>query len=248
MRILALDIETKPILAYTWGTHNVTITPEQIVEPSSILCVAAQWYGSKEMLFYSAQGGKTHFRRMLREVHRLLSEADAVLSWNGENFDIPRLNSQFLLAGMKPPPPTAQIDLLRAARKKFGFDSNKLGHVAPLCLGKRKLKHEGWGLWIGCINGDADCWRRMREYCERDTALLADLYGMFRPWIADHPNMGHWKIGLVCTHCGSDRILSHGFRRASTYAYRRCQCRDCGAWMRQRQAAKIAPPIQLRGL
>lgn len=75
---------------------------------------------------------------MLKQIHALLNEADAVVHYNGAKFDIPTLNKEFILHGLPPPAPYKQIDLLRTARSQFKFPSNKLDYIAQaLDLGKR---------------------------------------------------------------------------------------------------------------
>jgi DNA polymerase III epsilon subunit-like protein len=99
-------------------------------------------------MFSSILNGK---KTMLKKIHSLLDECDAVIHYNGTRFDIPTLNKEFLEAGMPPPSPYHQIDLLKTSRKEFRFPSNKLDYVArALGLGQ-KTKHEGFELWIKSV-------------------------------------------------------------------------------------------------
>ncbi len=54
MKILLLDIETSPNLAYVWGLFKQNVAINQIKESGSVLCWAAKWYGSRDVMFDSA--------------------------------------------------------------------------------------------------------------------------------------------------------------------------------------------------
>jgi uncharacterized protein YprB with RNaseH-like and TPR domain len=162
LKILTLDIETSPSLAYVWRLFKENIPLQRLVDTGEVICVAAKWYGEDEVKFFSVHhDGK---QEMLNAIYNLLSEADAVVTYNGKKFDIPHLNREFILAGMTPPSPYAQIDLYWTARQKFNFVSNKLDNIAKeLGLGG-KFVHAGFQLWIDCMNGDPEAWEEMKTY------------------------------------------------------------------------------------
>ena len=150
-KILFLDIETKPAKVYTFRMWDASINPEQVIEPGGTICVGAKWMGSKETIFFS-DWDHGH-EAMLREVHALITEADAIVTYNGDKFDLPKLWGEFLLNGMKPPQPPTSIDILKAV-KKLGFDMNRLAYIGPLLKIGKKLKHEGFGLCATVMEGD----------------------------------------------------------------------------------------------
>jgi len=251
LKLLMLDIETTPASGYFWGTHKQEISVDQIITPTSVLCVSAKWYGQKETIYFKSekQSGR-EFDRMIRKAHALLSEADAVCHYNGNSFDIPRLNTEFLRLKLPPPPDAKQIDLLREVQRNFGMLCHKLAFVAPYLKIGEKVKHAGWPLWIGCMNGDKECWETMEKYNKEDVHLLERLYERILPWIKDHPNMFFYTAGdenkPSCTNCGSQDLLSNGVRRGSTYTYRRYSCRACGAWSRERLSMRNKKPLTVR--
>lgn len=94
-KILILDIETKPAVAYVWRTFKENVGYEQVLDPGGMICFAAKWAGEKEVFFSSDW---TESRgEMLRKAHALLSEADAVVTYNGDKFDLPKLVGEFVL-------------------------------------------------------------------------------------------------------------------------------------------------------
>jgi len=232
MKILAIDIETSPNLAYVFALWKQNISIDKIVDSTEMLCFAAKWLGEKEILYYSLHhDGKDE---MITQAYHLLNEADAVLHYNGKNFDVPHLNREFLQAGLKPPTPFKQIDLVHAARKQFRFPSNKLDYVSQAVGLKGKTKHEGFELWRKCMEGDDKAWRTMRRYNIQDVRLLEQLYKKLLPWIPGHPNVALFEDGAedVCPGCGSKDLAPQGFAVTQVSKFQRYQCRKCGRWSR----------------
>lgn len=224
-KILSLDIETKPALVYTFQAYDVNIGPEQVVDPGGMLCFAAKWVGKPGLYFASEW---THSReQMLEDLRELLAEADAVISYNGNRFDLPKIQGEFVLAGLTPPAPVTSIDVLKAV-KKLGFMINKLAFIGPLLGLGRKLKHEGFGLWRSVLEGDPKAQKRMERYNKQDVLLLERLYVRIKPYIQDHPHLGDEK-GL-CGSCGSNHIQQRGWRRTKFFKTQRLQCMSCGSW------------------
>jgi uncharacterized protein YprB with RNaseH-like and TPR domain len=200
------------------------------------MCYSAKWHGEKDIYFDSVQ--KTKPKTMLKGIHELLNDADAVVHYNGTKFDIPTLNKEFLLHNLLPPSPYKQIDLLRVVRSNFRFPSNKLDYVAQrLNLGKKNA-HEGHELWIKCMNGDKDAWKRMEEYNIQDVVLLEALYDNLLPWIKNHPNRNLFSDAPGCPTCGESRLQKRGTAVSSSGVYQRYQCRACGTWSQGTKAIK----------
>ena len=236
MKLLMLDIETSPNTAHIWGLRDQYISPEHLLESSYVLCWAAKWHGQKQVMFSSVNDTKPKI--MLQRIHDLISEADAVVHYNGSRFDIPILNKEFLLHHLAPPAPYKQIDLLRVVRKEFRFPSNKLDYVAQrLGLGK-KTPHEGYQLWVKCMNKDPAAWKVMEKYNKQDVVLLEKVYQRLLPWIGKaHPNRNLYD-GKGCSVCGSHKLQKRGFSYTVTGTFQRYQCTDCGSWSKDSKAVK----------
>lgn len=168
---------------------------------------------------------------MVKRIHKLVNEADAVVHYNGVKFDMPWLNQEFLLNGLPPPSSYADIDLLKTARRRFKFPSNKLDYVAQQLDVGQKVKHIGMELWIGCMNGDSASWAKMKRYNKQDVRLLEKVYIELLPWIKSHPNWGVFENGKArtCSHCGSHKIKRDGIQRNVTLSYQRYRCTNCWA-------------------
>jgi DNA polymerase elongation subunit (family B)/rubredoxin len=230
LRILLLDIETAPNLAYVWGLWQQNIAINQIENSGYTLCWAAKWLDEPEVFFDSVHKSKP--KRMLERIHKLISEADAVITYNGIKFDMPTLNKEFLLHGMHPPAPYKNIDLLQTCKRVFRFPSNKLDYVCQALGIGHKVRHEGHELWTLCMAGDKDAWGRMQAYNETDVTLLETLYTRLRPWIDRHPNMATRNEDLCCPVCSSQNYQKRGQAVTTTQKYNRYQCKECGHWFR----------------
>jgi hypothetical protein len=235
-----LDIETAPNTAHIWGLFKQNISINQIMESSYVLCWSAKWYGDEKILFSGVNTVKP--KLMLIKIYDLLSEADAVIHYNGTKFDIPTLNKEFLLYGMTPPAPYKQIDLLRVAKNQFRFPSNKLDYVAQaLGLGK-KTKHIGHELWIQCMAGNKEAWAMMEEYNRNDVVLLEKVYDKLKPWIKNHANHGVYEDGICCTNCASINYERRGWAYTTAHKYRRYVCKDCGTWFKASAVNLLGEP------
>jgi hypothetical protein len=225
-KILLLDIEWKPTKAYVWQPWQENITPEKIIEHGGLLCVGLKWYGSRETLLFSEW--EHGHEEMVRRTHEMLSAADIVVTYNGDKYDLRKLEGEFLLAKLPPPPPITSIDVLKQVRK-FGFFMNRLGFVAPFLNLGGKLEHEGMALWTKVDNGDEKAQKKMGKYCKQDVVLLEKLYNRIKPYIRNHPHSGKTK-GIACGACGSEKLQSRGVRRTKYFEIQRIHCQSCGSW------------------
>lgn len=223
MKILLLDIETTPHLCWTWGLWNQNVAPNQIHTPSTVLCWAAKWYGKKKVFFEWDD---------LEALHNLLSEADAVVHYNGTKFDIPRLNTEFAKMGWEQPDPFKQVDMIKTVRKHFSFPSNRLDYVCQeLGLGRKVETNNKMALWLSCMEGHAKSKSLMKKYNIQDVHILENLYDELKGWIHNHPNFGLYVDDSsgkpVCTNCGSSHVIKKGVEVTNTRTYRRYRCNAC---------------------
>ncbi len=232
MKLLLIDIETSPLVVYAWGLFDQTISHNHIVEDGRVLCYAAKWYGEPTIYFDSEYASGRE--KMLRGVHKLLSEADCVVHYNGKSFDIPTLQAEFLFSGLPPPAPYKQIDLYRVVKSELRVPSKKLDYIAKRLGRDGKVEHSGMAMWKGCMAGDPQSWAEMETYNRGDVVELESIYESLRPWIRHHPVTALYdEPGLpVCPRCGSAKMQKRGFAYTAMNKYARHQCQSCRGWMR----------------
>ena len=239
-KILLLDIETAPNLGWTWGKYEQNVI--EFEHDWYILCYGYKWFGDTGITVralpdysgYSEQPSDD--RSLISDLHVLLDEADFIVAHNGDSFDIKKINSRFLIHGMKPPSTYKTIDTLKIVRKHFKFDSNKLNDLGKVLGIGTKVPHVGFALWKGCMSGDPEAWELMRQYNAQDVALLDEIYLLLRPWF-NHPDVSMYGddvgTGVVdhsCPSCGGHHINRRGTATARSRKYQRLNCQDCGRW------------------
>jgi DNA-directed RNA polymerase subunit RPC12/RpoP len=231
-RVVFIDIETAPSLGWVWGKWQ-----QDVIDFKAdwyVLSFAVKEPGQKVRTYCLAdypgyENAKEDDKKLIQELWKVLDEADIVIAHNGDRFDVPKINTRFLIHGLKPPSPYKTVDTLQVARKVFKFDSNKLDEVGR-CLGiGRKLAHTGFHLWQACMQGDLKAWKKMKRYNGRDIILLERVYFMMRPWMKNHPNVNQGEI-YNCPKCGSDRVQRRGWAFTLLRKKQRFQCQHCGGW------------------
>ncbi len=232
MRTLLLDIETSPNTVHVWGLFKQDISINQIIESSYVLCWAAKWLGDSGVIYErTANPLKGSSRGMIKRIHKLVHRADCVVHYNGSQFDMPTLNKEFILHGLPVPAPYRQVDLLRVTQQQFRFTSSKLDYVAQALGLGHKIRHEGHLLWVKCMNGNEEAWRRMKEYNTQDVTLLEKLYHRLLPWIKSTPNQALY-LGGSCPRCGENSYQKRGHAYTTLGRYPRYKCKRCKGWFR----------------
>lgn len=236
-KILLFDIETSPNVAYTWGKYDQNVI--DFLQEWHMLSFAYKWKGEKQIKVKALpdyaiyKKDRTNDLSLVQDLWELFNKADIIIAHNGDQFDIKKSNACFLKHSMGVPSHYRTIDTLKVARKQFKLNSNKLDDLATVLKLPGKLKHAGWELWKGCLEGDLNSWKTMRRYNKQDVALLEQVYLRLLPWIDNHPNLNVYLGYDVCPNCGSEHMKSFGFRYAQGTKYRRLQCMDCGSWSKQ---------------
>ncbi len=242
-KILFIDIETAPIVAYVWSLFNVNISLNQIKEDWYILSFSAKWLHepASKMIFESQEKIKpmNNDKKLVQSLWTLLDEADIIVTQNGKRFDEKKINARMAIHKMKPYSSIKHIDILELNKKHFGFTSNKLEYVSNILNKKhKKLKHikfPGQELWNECLKGNPAAWKEMRKYNPVDVLALEEAYKYIITW-GNPYNFNLWRNGVehVCT-CGSKRFKENGTDKRGVSMVRRYKCLDCGAEVRDRE-------------
>lgn len=234
-KILVLDIETAPLLAYVWGLWENNVALNQIHSDWYVLSWCAKWFDSDEILYMDQRNAPDieNDRETLNGIWNLLNEADVIITQNGKKFDAKKLNARFVIQGFQPPSSYKHVDTLQIAKKHFAFTSNKLEYMAEkLNVKFKKLQHEnfpGFELWSECIKGNRAAWDEMEKYNKHDVLALEELFKKLIPWDNSYnPNLYHDETHTVCT-CGSTMFNKWGFRYSPTGKFQRYKCRNCGS-------------------
>lgn len=226
-KLLVIDCETIMGEAYIWRMFEEVSNIDMLIKPTRIISWAAKFVGSNYTYFDSVQ--RNTREGMLENLWHLLDEADVVIGWNSNRFDIRHINAEFMELGLGPPSPYRKVDLQQHIRRQAKFMSNKLDYIAQTLGLGHKLPHEGLGLWFKCMAGDRKAWKTMEEYNIQDVELTEEVFHRVRAWLPYTVNRSIME-GHVCPECGSKHLQSRGVRRTATRVYDRWHCQECGSW------------------
>lgn len=230
-KILVLDIETLPAEVYVFDLWKQNISLAQIKVPVRLAGFGAKWVGEETATFYGL--AQLTAEELAQRAFELLDEADIVVTFNGDNFDLPHLQREFLEFGMGRPSPFKSVDLYKVVKRHHRFLSKKLAHILERLQLTLKIENSGWPLWIGCVDGDPIAWAEMAVYCIGDVDSTEELYHELLVWIDNHPNVQLYMgetTGTNCPKCGSDRMQKRGTRKTKVSEFQQYQCQTCGGW------------------
>lgn len=238
-KILFIDVETFPNIVMSWGLWvDGMLDHNNIVQERSIICGAWKWQGDKRIHSVAINPKKPHDdSRVVRELHAIVSSADAVVGHNSDKFDMRWLRARAAYYGLPPIPPVIQIDTLKIAKAAFYFNSNKLDYLSKFLGVGSKIKTE-FGLWKECLGGSKKALDKMVEYNKHDIVLLEEVYNILAPHIPSKLNKVLWSDREVCQHCGSAAIQYRGVHYTRSNKFRRYQCTKCGCWSRSTRPIK----------
>jgi len=225
MKTLYFDIETTPILGYSFGTYQVNIL--DVKQDTGLLCFAYQFDDEKIQVFSRR---KYTEKQLAKRLWKLFNEADVIIGHNGDKFDIKMSNMFFLRHGLTPPSPYKSVDTLKLARRYFKFTQNKLDYLGKIMFNERK-QTTGLQLWFDCMAGDVVALKKMEDYNVQDIVLLKKVHIELRGWHTGSPN-GNLYNGTShkCPIC-SGNTQKRGFAYTRVSKYQRYQCTgDCKGW------------------
>lgn len=246
-KILIIDIETAPNLAYVWGAWKQNVGQKQWVSKTHIMSFAAKWLDEATIHYEENRGAND--RDIVASLYDFLDRADIVVAHNGQKFDFPTIIGRGVVHGLNPPSPYFVVDTLKTAQREMRLPSNSLAQLCEQLDLPQKQDHKkfpGFELWAECLKGNDEAWQEMKEYNIADVVSLEALYLRLRPYMRNHPNVVRELSEtdeLRCPKCGSANIQYRGYyyTRAGL-CYRRFVCLDCGGWGRVRYSERDRAP------
>jgi DNA polymerase elongation subunit (family B) len=245
-KILTIDIETSPAIAYTWAQNMYETGLIKIKEPGKIISYSAKWLKGKQQTrglidYKGYKPNKVDDGKIVKDIHSLLDEADVVVTQNGVAFDSKYITTRIIAHNLPPPSPYRNIDTKQEAKKLLHLPSRSLDNLGKYFGLGAKQEHEGFPLWEKCMAGDAKAWERMKKYNAQDVRLTEALYLKLRPFMKSHPNFSTLKEIEACPRCTSTSAQRRGYTFTNASKYQRYQCNDCHGWYRGAKSIKISP-------
>ncbi|AYB70447.1 DnaQ-like DNA polymerase III subunit [Mycobacterium phage Moostard] len=255
-KVLVLDIETQRAIVETFSLFRPFIGIDRVIKPTRVLCFAAKWRDQDKVIFKSAwdDDDEDAYLRMMQSAWDLLNEADIVVTWNGDRFDVQWFEAEFLRLGLGRPLPYKSVDLIKTVKRWFkgGLMSMKLDWSSRIVLKDRKVHHGGADLWHdirwGTRAEKRAAQKLMREYNEHDVVLTGRLFEHHLPYLTNL-NLALYEQNedgeLHCTKCNSTNLKKDGVKAYVTSAgvYQMFRCKDCDATSKGK---KIRSTTELR--
>jgi len=229
-KVLTFDIERFPNISYTWGLYEQNVV--KIVREGYMLSWSAKWLNGKQITkglcdYKGYKGGADKEKELTADLWKLFDEADVLVGWNSDNFDIRHANALFYKYGLGVPSPYKTVDAMRVWKRKFNTNSKSLKYASSYSQKiEKKMEAGGFELWEGCDKADPKAWKKMLDYNKQDVRTTEQLYVSLLPWIDNHPTP---KDGLSdCPNCHSTHFQKRGLDIFKGVKSQRHKCMECG--------------------
>jgi hypothetical protein len=241
-KVLLFDTENAPNIGSVWRVWQQNIHPVQLLSDWYMLSWSAKWLNDSKMMgdvVTPKESLKEDDNRISHSLHALVNEADIIIAHN-TGFDIPIMNTRFLMNNIMPPSPYQKICTLQTARRQFNFAHNKLDFLADRLGVPHKKLETGHQLWLDCRNGDPQALEDMLTYNKMDVTVLEEVYLKIRGWVKNHPNFNLYcdGDGKKCSTCLGLDLKANGFYSTTVNRYQAFQCQECGAFSRVKKSGK----------
>lgn len=248
-KVLLFDIETSRV------NVEKSIWPDEIRRPSYlgqkavkddwyIISWAGKWLFSPESFgdVVRPKEGRDD-GRVTKSLHKVIKQADVVITHNGNKFDIKKINWRFLIHSLEPAQRYKSIDTLKESRAVFGATSYAMDFLCRQ-LGYDQKHKTDYGLWEDCEAGDKEALQKMYLYNQNDVFMLEDLYLRMRGWFRNHPSFSYMLDmyqplevdEFRCRRCLQvvhKTKFTQKWTTPAGYVYKSCNCPECGALLRQ---------------
>lgn len=247
MRRLYVDIETAPMVVYTWRVgRNINLGHDNIIKEPSIICIGYKWEGkpTKAMWWDKRNDDKA----MLSDFVKIIGQADEVIAHNGDRFDLPWIRTRCLFHRIPIEAQLPSVDTLKQARRGFNFPSNRLDYLGQYMGLGGKRKTSGFDLWKQVYHGDRSALRQMVDYCKRDVELLEEVHHTLYTYAKPTAHVGVMEGGYKhwCPSCGSGHTKLNGNKWTTAGGTVKVQmmCLDCGRTWRMGEATARAEMLR----
>ena len=228
--VAVLDIETLPMVIYSWSLWDEHNGVEQIIQDSCMLSWAGKYLNGSKIysdILTADEAKARDTSRITQSVWDFLHGVDAVIGHNFAGFDVKYINTEFLRHGL-PPLKFIIIDTLQVARQNFHFSSNKMKFINDQLGIRNKVDNSGFPLWRACSEGEPDALKTMLDYNEGDIGATEELFYRLRAYIRNF-NFALYNENDIpqCPTCGSEDLTSEGWYYTPAGKWESMRCNKC---------------------
>jgi hypothetical protein len=241
-RILILDVERLDGISeqHWWDRgdlKNRYIHYETVIRQPRTTIVCAKWYDRPDVIQLAEwdRGGRKAF---LRNVHRLMSQADVIVGHHVDGADVPwLLGDLHIEAGLPPLPPFKTVDTLKVLRRQFksGAPFKSLDAFCQIAgIPSKTDEYDRNRMERAVTEKSVEDRERLVAYCTGDVLATQGLFDFLRPHIKNHPALfidGKDKY-TSCHRCGHDTEPTAKRYVANVMTYSMRKCVACGGYSR----------------
>lgn len=200
--ILYFDLEVSKSLYYNYGrrVHSGFLNASDLVREYFILSWSASYMDSGKVWSAAVspeQARNWTDKEILQPLNDLLHSADIITGHNVDAFDLKKINTRFILNGMKPimgvgGSKKKTFDSLKLVRANFAFESNGLDALCKRfgIKGKDKVTDADWR---EALAGDEKTLNKIDKYCRGDVRNGKELLKIFLPYSGKGDDWGAIK-------------------------------------------------------
>ena len=236
-RVAVCDIETLPMVCYSWGMYDQYFNIDNVVHDTCFLSWAGKYLNEPDMysdVLTSDEALKRDSHRIIKSCWDFLSNANIVIGHNYLHFDFKILNTEFLKHGL-PPLKYVIVDTYLVAKKNFRFSSNKMEFINRSLGIRNKISNEGFKLWVACSEGKKEALEEMLNYNIGDIYSTEELFYRVRPYVRN------FNVALYnemethqCPVCGGETLNSIGYYYTPAGKWESVRCGNCGCVSRKK--------------
>ena len=223
------DLETSPNIGLFWRPGwKVSLSHDNIIQERAIICVCWKWEGDKKVHHLEWDAGCD--RDLCSEFLEIAKTADELIAHNGDNYDVKFFNARCVFHGLDPAPIWKTVDTLVIARRRFGFNSNRLDYLGKFLCGEGKIKTE-FGLWKDILLKNCPlAMKKMVLYCKKDVTLLEKVWEKLSAYHLpkSHAGVAEGLAKWSCPHCAGEdvKVTKTRYTTAGT-VQKQMQCNGC---------------------
>lgn len=241
-KTLILDIEVLPATVLAYDLRTTYINKSMIVTPRRTCLICSKWADDPEVFIFAEWLPGGH-KKMLDDIWKQMDEANVIITFNGDGYDLKELATEFVQAGMTMPSGYQSIDLYKVAKRRFRFMSSSLQFIAEaLNTGHQKLDSGGIELVKKIMADDESARAEYMTYCSGDVLATEELFHRLFTYLPKAPNKAliDGVAGDCCPACLSEDYRSRGYYYLATGKYRRFKCNECFRYFRARSRCAAA--------
>ena len=200
-----------------------------------IHCVGYKTFGTKKTFVPSILDYDgdllTREKKLLKKVYYDLTQADYWVSWYGQRYDVPFINSRLLFHDLPTLPPMGNnhIDGWRIAKYQLKMSSNRLATVSDFlgCGDKTPVSGQHW---FRAMLGEKKSYKYIIKHCKIDVEVLEEVYNKLKG-LVNTVNLTTKQDGRQCPRCNNGTVTKQGKRYTITGKItQQYKCKSCHGW------------------